>query len=60
VINFKWVKRYVDRGFACHWLHGKAPYQKDWSTLPVATYQELKRSYRRGITLVCEWANGAC
>jgi hypothetical protein len=45
MVNFKWVERYVERGFACHWLHGKAPYQKDWSTLPVATLEELKRSY---------------
>src|SRR2546422_6756710 len=51
MINFKWVEGYVERGFACHWLQGKAPYQKDWSTLPVATVQELKRSYRPGNNL---------
>jgi hypothetical protein len=42
-IIFNWVERYIERGFACHWLHGKAPYQKNWSTLPVATLEELKR-----------------
>jgi hypothetical protein len=51
MINFEWVERYVERGFACHWLHGKAPYQKDWSTLHVATLEELKRSYFPGNNL---------
>ena len=40
----KWLERYAERGFACHWLHGKAPYQKGWADLPVATVDELKRS----------------
>jgi|RhiMetdeSRZDD1v2_1073273.scaffolds.fasta_scaffold574481_1 hypothetical protein len=59
MINFAWVERYVERGFACHWLHGKAPYQKDWSTLPVATLEELKRSYFPGNNLgvrVGQWS----
>src|SRR4029453_19321075 len=51
MISFRWVERYVERGFACHWLHGKAPYQKEWSTLPVATVEELKRSYFPGNNL---------
>jgi hypothetical protein len=51
MINFNWIKRYVECGFACHWLHGKAPYQKDWSTQPVTTLQELKRSYFPGNNL---------
>ena len=51
MINFRWIERYVERGFTCHWLQGKAPYQKDWSTLPIATVQELKRSYRPGNNL---------
>ena len=51
MINFRWVERYVERGFACHWLHGKAPYQQNWPTLPVATFWELKRSYRMGNNL---------
>ena len=50
-MNFNLVKRYVERGFACHWLHGKAPYQKDWSTLPIATFWKLRRSYRHGNNL---------
>jgi hypothetical protein len=51
MINFKWVERYVEKGFACHWLHGKAPYQKGWADLPVATVDELKRSYFPGNNL---------
>jgi hypothetical protein len=51
MINFRWIERYVERGFACHWLHGKAPYQKDWPTLPVATFWELKRTYQPGNNL---------
>jgi hypothetical protein len=51
MINFKWVERYVEKGFACHWLNGKAPYQKEWSTSPVATVQELKRTYQPGNNL---------
>ena len=47
----KWAERYIERGFACHWLHGKAPFQKDWSTKPVATLEELKRSYVPGNSL---------
>jgi hypothetical protein len=50
-IIFNWIDRYVERGFACHCLRGKAPYQKDWSTLPVATVDELKRSYFPGNNL---------
>jgi hypothetical protein len=47
----KWLERYAERGFACHWLHGKAPYQKGWADLPVATVDELKRSYFPGNNL---------
>jgi Bifunctional DNA primase/polymerase, N-terminal len=50
-MNFNMVKRYVEAGLACHWLHGKAPYQKEWSTVPVATFWELKRSYQPGNNL---------
>jgi hypothetical protein len=48
---FRFVERYVERGFACHWLHGKAPYQQNWSSLPVATVQELKQTYQLGNNL---------
>jgi hypothetical protein len=51
MISFQWIERYVEKGLACHWLHGKAPYQKNWSILPVATYPELKKSYRLGDNL---------
>jgi Bifunctional DNA primase/polymerase, N-terminal/Primase C terminal 1 (PriCT-1) len=51
MINFEWVERYVERGFACHWLHGKAPYQKGWADLPVATVDELRCSYFPGNNL---------
>ena len=51
MISFRLVEKYVARGFACHWLKGKAPYQKEWSTLPVMTFHELKRSYQLGDNL---------
>jgi len=47
----KWVEKYVERGFSCQWLHGKAPYQKDWSTIPIQSVSELKRSYFPGNNL---------
>jgi hypothetical protein len=48
---------YVDElsrgGFALHWLHpkDKRPIGNDWSTKPVATPEQLKRSYAPGNNL---------
>jgi hypothetical protein len=46
MINFRTVEKYVKAGFACHWLKGKAPFQQEWSTRPVATLEELRQSYK--------------
>lgn len=51
MINFRLVERYVEHGYACHWIRGKSPFQKGWSTAPVATIQELKRTYFPGNNL---------
>src|SRR5262249_13411362 len=51
IMNFTWVKRYVEKGYACHWLYGKAPCLKAWSTAPVADYWSLRESYRPGNNL---------
>ncbi|MBS0297422.1 MAG: PriCT-2 domain-containing protein [Proteobacteria bacterium] len=44
------VRHLVDQGFAVHLLRerSKAPFKDDWSTLPVATFDDLSRAYRRG------------
>jgi hypothetical protein len=51
MINFKIVERYVARGFAVHWILGKAPFQQEWSTRPVASLEELRLTYRLGYNL---------
>lgn len=40
-------------GFAAHWLRAKdkAPIKPDWANLPVASIDELKKTYRRGYNL---------
>jgi len=47
---FKEIKPLVDIGFALHWLkpRQKRPYAHDWSTLPVASMDDLRESYRKG------------
>ena len=51
--NFKLPAQIIElhgAGAALHWLHAreKRPIGDDWSTKPVATLEELKRTYREG------------
>ena len=43
----KSITQFVEAGFALHWLRprSKAPFESKWSDLPVATLEDLKRSY---------------
>lgn len=44
------IEHLAKAGFALHWLHPKSkrPIGNDWAAKPVASLQDLKRSYRDG------------
>jgi hypothetical protein len=44
------IRPFVNAGWAVHWLHPrkKRPIGDDWPNKPVATYDDLVRSYRAG------------
>lgn len=44
------IKELSQAGFALHWLHNRAkrPIGDDWSSKPVTTFEQLKKSYRDG------------
>lgn len=47
---FKHVRPLVEAGFAVHWLRPKTkrPYGNDWSQKPVASFDDLTSTYRKG------------
>lgn len=46
----KQVERLARAGFAIHWLHPKSklPIGNDWASKPVATIEQLRKTYRDG------------
>lgn len=44
------IERFAAAGFAIHWLHPKSkrPIGDDWSSKPVRTVEQLRKSYRDG------------
>lgn len=47
------ISEFVHAGFALHWLHPrtKRPIGDDWSIKPVASLEQLERSYKKGNNL---------